>query len=110
MRKIISLGMLCSMAWATGMSQYTLDSTRRMSPGVVYKHYSTTSPKNQLHVMEIDLGEPTINLQAVKAGGVIDADPETVPVMYAAHDQFRGHDVTAAINSDFFTSNLPKKN
>jgi hypothetical protein len=110
MRKIISLGMLCSMAWATGMSQYTLDSTRRMSPGVVYKHYSTTSPKNQLHVMEIDLGEPTINLQAVKAGSVIDADPETVPVMYAAHDQFRGHDVTAAINSDFFTSNLPKKN
>jgi exopolysaccharide biosynthesis protein len=92
------------------MSQYTLDSTRRMSPGVVYKHYSTTSPKRQIHVMEIDLTESTVNLQAVKAGDTINAAEETVPVMYKAHDNFRGHDVTAAINSDFFTSNLTIKN
>jgi hypothetical protein len=110
MRKIISLGMLCSMAWATGMSQYTLDSTRRMSPGVVYKHYSTASPKNQLHVLEIDLAESTVNLQAVKSGGVINAAKEIVPDMYAEHDTFRGHDVTAAINSDFFTSGGPQYN
>lgn len=110
MRKTISLGMLCSMAWANGMCQYTLDSTRRMSPGVVYKHYSTASPLRRFHVMEIDLGEPTIHLQAVKSGGVIDALPEELPVMYSAHDHFRRHDVTAAINSDFFTSNLTKKN
>jgi hypothetical protein len=110
MRKIISLGMLCSIGWATAMSQYTLDSTRRMSPGVVYKHYSTTSPIRQIHVMEIDLTESTVQLQSVKSHGVINSNKETVPVMYAEHDSFRGHDVTAAINSDFFTSGGPQYN
>jgi hypothetical protein len=110
MRKIISLGVLCSIAYTSAMSQYALDSTRRMSPGVVYKHYSTTSPKRKIHVMEIDLTESTVHLQAVKAGDTINATEQTVPVMYKAHDNFRGHDVTAAINSDFFTSNLTIKN
>ncbi|MCS3797788.1 phosphodiester glycosidase family protein [Niastella sp. OAS944] len=110
MRKMISLGILCSIVCTSAMSQYTLDSTRRMSPGVVYKHYKTTSPIRRIHLMEIDLTESTVNLQAVKAGDTINGAEETVPVMYKAHDNFRAHDVTAAINSDFFTSNLTIKN
>jgi hypothetical protein len=110
MRKMISLGILCSIAYANAMSQYTLDTTRRMSPGVVYKHYYTTSPERKIHVMEIDLTESTVQLQSVKSNGRINSTKQTVPAMYAAHDRFRGHDVTAAINSDFFTSAGPQYN
>lgn len=110
MRKMISLGILCSIAYTTAVSQYTLDTTRRMSPGVVYKHYFTTTPERKIHVMEIDLAESTVQLQSVKSHGVINSAKETVPVMYAEHDSFRGHDVTAAINSDFFTSQGPQYN
>ncbi|WP_207514720.1 phosphodiester glycosidase family protein [Longitalea luteola] len=110
MNKILLLGLLCPLFIVTAQAQYTLDSTRRMSPGVVYKHYSTSSPARQIHVMEIDLTESTVHLQSVKSYGVIDTSKQTVPQMYAAHDHFRHHDVTAAINSDFFTSQGPEFN
>ncbi|MBO9634371.1 MAG: hypothetical protein J7578_14750, partial [Chitinophagaceae bacterium] len=110
MKKMVFLGMLlpavCSTAWA----QYTLDSTRRMSPGVVYKHYKTTSPAQKIYVMEIDLDEPTVRLQAVKSANIINGPKETVPKMYADHDRIRYHEVTAGINSDFFTSGGPQYN
>lgn len=110
MKKIVSLGMLLTIACSTAWAQYTLDSTRRMSPGVVYKHYKTTSPAQKLYVMEIDLDEPTVRLQAVKANDTINGDPQTVPAMYADHESIRYHEVTAGINSDFFTSGGPKYN
>ncbi|MBO9199377.1 MULTISPECIES: phosphodiester glycosidase family protein [Niastella] len=107
MKKNFVMGMLCLAICSTTWAQYTLDSTRRMSPGVFYKHYHTNSPIRQIHVMEIDLNESTINLQAVKSGGVINGPKETVQTMFADHDIFRGHDVTAGINCDFFTSQGP---
>lgn len=102
--------MLCITVCSTAFAQYTLDSTRRMSPGVVCKHYSTSSPKRKLAVMEISFSESTVQLQAVKSGGVINAPKETVAKMYGDHDTFRYHDVTAGINSDFFTSAGPQYN
>lgn len=104
------MGMLCLVITSTISAQYTLDSSRRMSPGVFYKHYSTASPARQIHVMEIDLNESTINVQVVKSEGVINGAKETVEQMYADHDAFRGHDVTAGINCDFFTSGGPQYN
>ncbi|AEW02172.1 hypothetical protein A4D02_34405 [Niastella koreensis] len=110
MKKNFVMGMLCLVICSATWGQYTLDSTRRMSPGVFYKHYHTASPIRQIHVMEIDLTESTINVQVVKSGGVINAAKETVQTMFADHDDFRGHDVTAAINCDFFTSQGPQYN
>lgn len=97
------LPIACSTAWA----QYTLDSTRRMSPGVVYKHYKKTSPAQKIYVMEIDLEEPTVKLQSVKAANRINGPKETVLKMYADHDRIRYHEVVAGINADFFTINGP---
>ena len=110
MNKILFLGILYCTVCSRAQAQYTLDSTRRMSPGVVCKSYSTSSPARRIFVMEISFSEPTVQLQAVKSGGVINAPKETVPVMYGHHDTFRYHDVTAGINSDFFTSGGPQYN
>lgn len=110
MKKNFVMGMLCLVICSTTWAQYTLDSTRRMSPGVIYKHYHTASPIRQIHVMEIDLTESTVNVQVVKSGGVINAAKETVQTMFADHDNFRQHDATAGINCDFFTSQGPQYN
>lgn len=107
---MVFLNMLFCVACSTVWAQYTLDSTRRMSPGVVYKHYKTTSPAQKLYVLEIDLNEPTVKLQVVKASDTINGDPQTVPAMYADHENIRYHEVTAGVNCDFFTSGGPKYN
>lgn len=107
---MVFLGLLLSTACSTAWAQYTLDSTRRMSPGVVYKHYKTSSPAQKIYVMEIDLDEPTVRLQSVKSANIINGPKETVPKMYADHDRIRYHEVTAGINSDFFTSGGPQYN
>src|SRR5690606_23665507 len=70
----------------------------------------TTSPARRICVMEISFSEPTVKLQAVRSGNVINADKETLLAMYASHDDYRQHDVTAGINSDFFTSPGPEYN
>ncbi len=100
--------MLFSVACSTAWAQYTLDSTRRMSPGVVYKHYKTTSPAQMLYVMEIDLNEPTVRLQVVKASDTINGEPQTVPAMYADHENIRYHEVTAGINCRFLHQRRPQ--
>ncbi|GAA0554946.1 phosphodiester glycosidase family protein [Chitinophaga japonensis] len=110
MKKLVAVTILCSLVCTTVLAQYTLDSSRRMSPGVWYYHYKTTSPARRICVMEISFSEPTVKLQAVRSGSVINADKETVPAMYAHHDNYRRHDVTAGINSDFFTSPGPEYN
>jgi hypothetical protein len=109
MKKTVFMSILCCTVCSVALPQYTLDSTRRMSPGVVRKSYSTTSP-NRIHVMEISFSESTVQLQAVKSAGVINGPKQTVPQMYAAHDHFNRHDVTAGINADFFTSQGPQYN
>lgn len=109
MKKMLLL-FLCCAALADGMAQYTLDSTRRMSPGVRLLHYKTTSPARKIKVMEIDFDESTVRLQAVKAGAVINDPKETLMTMYADRENIRGHEVTAGINSDFFTSGGPQYN
>lgn len=110
MKKLILLNILCCIACSTALAQYTLDSSRRMSPGVWYYHYKTSSPARRIYVMEISFSDPTVRLQAVRSGNVINADKETVPAMYAHHDHYRQHDVVAGINSDFFTSPGPEYN
>ena len=102
----ILLIVLCS----TASAQYTLNSTRRMSPGVRHMQYSTSSPVRKIFVMEIDLTEPTVRLQVVKSSGVINGNPQTVSAMFADKDNFNRHDVSAGVNADFFTSNLTYKN
>ena len=91
-------------------AQYTLNSTRRMSPGVKYMEYSTTSPARKIFVLEISLAEPTVELEVVKSGNMINANPESVSTMFNNNDTFVYHDVSGGINADFFTINSTYKN
>ncbi len=94
----------------TVAAQYTLDSTRRMSPGVKYFQYSTTSPARKIFVLEVSLGEPTVELEVIKSENKIDGNAESVSTMFDEHDTFVYHDVSGAVNADFFTIHHPYKN
>ncbi|MGV3509642.1 MAG: phosphodiester glycosidase family protein [Sphingobacteriaceae bacterium] len=110
MKNRLLLNVLLLLVSLSASAQYTLNSTRRMSPGVRYKEYSTSSPARKIFVMEIDLEEPTVRLQVVKASGVINGAPQTTSAMFDDNDNFNRHDVSAGVNADFFTSNLTYKN
>ncbi|WP_040540497.1 phosphodiester glycosidase family protein [Pedobacter arcticus] len=102
----IAMCFICLYSYA----QYTLVSTKRISPGAVYKQYTSTSPALKISLMEISLSEPTIKLQVVKSAGVINGDTQTVSTMYSTHDNIKYHDVVAGINGDFFTSTSTYQN
>jgi hypothetical protein len=94
---------LLAFVFQNASAQYILDSTRRMSPGAKYFQYKTTSPARKIFVLEVNLGEPTVELQVVKSGNRIDGNAETVSAMFDEHDTFVYHDVSGAVNADFFT-------
>lgn len=110
MKKLSFFGILLLFISANVHGQYTLNSTRRMSPGVKYLEYSTSSPARKIFVLEVSLTEPTIDLEVAKSGNKINANPESVSTMFNNNDTFVYHDVSGGVNADFFTINSTYKN
>lgn len=90
----------------THAQNYTLQGDTLMSKGIKYLKYTMTTPQPQvIHVLEIDLGDPTLKLQSVKSGDVIDGDTLTVKQLAAAKDVNGSyHNVIGAINGDFYST------
>lgn len=86
------------------LSAQTLVSSSQMAPGIIYRKYTTTSPYNQeIHVLEVDLKDPTVKFQHAKAGDTINGGRLTVKQIAAANDVNEAyHNVIGAINGDFF--------
>lgn len=110
MKKNYLFGILLLILTTSVKGQYTLNSTRRMSPGVKYMEYSTSSPARKIFVLEVDLTDPTIRLQVVKSGDKINGPAQSVSTMFNANDAWAYHDVSGGINGDFFTINSTYQN
>src|ERR1700710_698146 len=82
---------------------YTLSQSQLQSKGIKYLYYTSTSPKmQQIHVLEIDLADPTVKMQSTKASDIISGTNMTVKQMAAAKDVNASyHNVIGAINGDF---------
>jgi hypothetical protein len=87
MKKIlISTWVLTVIAFAQLSAQnYTLQNTRQMAPGIIYHYYTMTTPfAQQIHVLRVDLKDPTVKLQAAKAFDKINGGIQTVKAIAAA--------------------------
>jgi exopolysaccharide biosynthesis protein len=84
---------------------FTLATNTVISKGIRYQKYTKAAPEpQQIHVLEIDLGDPTIKLQSVKASDVQNGAVRTVKQQAAAKDvNEEHHNVIGAINGDFFS-------
>ncbi|MES1249230.1 MAG: hypothetical protein ABUL46_01025, partial [Chitinophaga rupis] len=81
-------------------------SQTQMAPGIIYQNYSATTPHpQQIYVLQVDLKDPTVKLQAAKAGDMINGGVLTVKQIAAAKDVNGSyHNVIGAVNGDFFVT------
>lgn len=98
---LLLTGIVCTKLLA---QNYTLQTTTQMAPGIIYQKYTMTSPLLQeMHVLQIDLKDPTVKLQAAKAGNMINGGVQTVKALAASKDVNENyHNVIGAVNGDFF--------
>ncbi|MBE6317393.1 MAG: T9SS type A sorting domain-containing protein [Bacteroidales bacterium] len=73
-----------------------------VGPGTQYAFYKLPDRPMTIHVLEMDLTNPYVDMQVVNGGEAAIAC-ETPSKMYARHDA-PGHDMIAAHNGDFFTT------
>lgn len=71
-----------------------------VGPGMTHRRIIEKSQPWQIHVLEIDLRNPYVKFESVKARDLL-AGRETTSSM-ARRNQYKGHRVVAAINGDFF--------
>lgn len=83
---------------------YSFVSSTQMAPGIIYRNYTMTSPHSQqIHLLEVDLKDPTVKMQSAKAGNVINGGVLTVKQIAASKDvNSNHHNVIGAVNGDFF--------
>lgn len=100
---LLLTGIVCTKLLA---QNYTLQTTTQMAPGIIYQKYTMTSPLPQeMHVLQIDLKDPTVKLQAAKAGNMINGGVQTVKAIAASKDVNEAyHNVIGAVNGDFFVN------
>jgi exopolysaccharide biosynthesis protein len=98
---IILIGML---SYAPVLAQsYTLATKQVITQGFVYKKYTTTTPW-VIHVLEVDVSDPTVHLQTAKSNNVLGGALQTVKQIAAGKDNNGSyHNVVGAINGDFFS-------
>jgi len=75
-------------------------SEEQIAPGVVYFHDYRSSGPWHLHVLEIDLSNPWVELESVKAANSLFAREKTSAM--SAKMNKDNHYITSAINADFF--------
>lgn len=71
-----------------------------VGPGVIHHHEARAAGPWQLHVLEIDLSNPWIEIESIKANNLI-VGREGASSMSARSDR-EAHRIVGAINADFF--------
>jgi hypothetical protein len=80
--------------------------TTRVGPGMVYKHITVPSRLWNINVLEIDLTNPYVIMETMKANDRL-SGYETTSSM-AARKNAPGHEVVGAVNGDFYgTGGVP---
>jgi len=101
-RTIFSLCVALSAANASHAQMLMGDTlaSRRLSPGVEYRHFIDKRGPFDVHLVRVNLRRPEIELRALRAKGELRGrERPTEMVRRAAND---GDSVLAAINADFF--------
>ncbi|MEJ2634089.1 MAG: phosphodiester glycosidase family protein [Calditrichia bacterium] len=85
-------------------TEFHTDITTQVGPGMTYRHIVAPTRLWNINVLEIDLTNPYVTMQTVKANDRLQG-MEIVSSMAARHS-YEGHEVVGAINGDFYdTSN-----
>ncbi len=100
-KTIIILVLFACTLWAR--YEVFIDQNINVAPGIVYKHLRVFEKFWNINVLEIDLKNPFVKIETVKAENSL-FGVETVSSM-AKRRSFAGHQVVAAINADFFDIN-----
>ena len=106
--KIFSSSILLTILCFTGLNaQYKLDTLAswQVHPGVVFTKYREPLVPNNIYVMEIDLKNPNLKIESVKAKNR-KVGLEGPSVMARQQDS-SGHHVIGIVNADFFTNREP---
>ena len=90
----------CSLLYAR--YNYHLDNTLTVGPGMIYKHVKVPDKLWNINILEIDLTNPYVKIETVKAKDAY-IGRETTTSM-AKRRSYEGHQVIGAINADFFSS------
>jgi len=77
-----------------------------VGPGVTYYHEFRAAGPWHFHVLEIDLKNPWLTFQTVKANNLLSGNERTSAM--ASRNDYEGHRVIGAINGDFYaTGGIP---
>ncbi|HEX9975200.1 MAG TPA: phosphodiester glycosidase family protein [bacterium] len=88
------------LVFALGAAANTIESVP-VGPGVIYHHEIRAAGPWQLHVLEIDLSNPWIKIESIKAKDQIVGREGTSSM--AARSDREAHRIVGAINADFFS-------
>ena len=94
---ILWLTALQAMAFS---ADWQVQSTTIVGPGVVHKHYVDAEMPWNMNVLEVDLTNPYLSVETVKAGDAV-VGRETTSSM-AARSSRKEHRVVGAVNADFY--------
>ncbi|UCF63582.1 MAG: phosphodiester glycosidase family protein [bacterium] len=104
MKKLLFTLLVFNLLLASSFSQITFHthSTTQVGPGIVYKHITVASNLWNINVLEIDLQNPYVVMETVKANDRLSGYEQTSSM--AARKSASGHRVTGAVNGDFYAA------
>ena len=94
---VLHLITFLTLLWA---AEWQIRSTTTVGPGIVHKHYVDADIPWNMNVLIVDLTNPYLTVETVKANDAL-AGNETTSSM-AARNSSPGHRVAGAINADFY--------
>ncbi|NOX89197.1 MAG: phosphodiester glycosidase family protein, partial [Calditrichaeota bacterium] len=102
MKKFVLFLVLIAVQWTFAQYDYQVKNTLTVGPGMVYKHVTVPEKLWNINILEIDLTNPFIKIETVKAkNSYIGREPTSA---MAKRRSYEGHQVVGAINGDFFSS------
>jgi len=104
MKKILWTLILCILSGTEtfGQVNYHIHSTTQVGPGIIYRHITVAEKLWNINVLEIDLQNPLVVMETVKANDRLSSYEQTSSM--AARKNTMGHLVTGATNGDFYAS------
>lgn len=103
MKKIL-LSSALSLLLYSAINAQTLVTNQIVTKGIRYQKYTMTGPNQEIHVLQVDLLDPTVKLQSVKSSGVLGGTKLTVKQLAASKDaNAQYHNVVGGVNGDFFS-------
>lgn len=86
----------------TAQNPFYIHTTTQVGPGIIYKHLSNPFKLWNVNVLEIDLTNPYLVMETVKANDRLQGYEQTTSM--ASRNSYPGHEVVGAVNGDFYAA------